>query len=412
VAGMTSALTLAEQGFQTYLVEKAADLGGMARRIHTTLEGLDVQPWLADLKKKVYRHQLIRVITDATITHVSGYVGNFVTKVKSKGRLQEIQHGVAIIATGADEYKPSEYLYGQDPRVMTHLELEERITSRDERLINSQSMVMIQCVGCRQEDRNYCSRICCSGAIKNALRLKSVNAQMDIYVLFRDMRTYGFREDYYLEASNTDVKFIRYEPHDKPQVEAVEEDGRSFLRVTVTDPVLGKKLAIDADSVALAAAVVPSAGSQETARLFKVPLSPDGFFQEAHVKLRPVDFAAEGVYLCGTAQYPKHLSETISQAYGAAGRALTLLSHDTVVASGSVCEVDESICVSCGACITVCTYGAIEFHDTPRGKKATVNPVLCKGDGLCNAKCPSGAVFLKHYTDEEVFGQIDAALEG
>ena len=391
-------------------MEKATDLGGMARRIHTTLEGLDVQPWLADLKKKVYRHQLIRVITDATIMDVSGYVGNFVTRVKSRGRVQEIKHGAAIIATGAEEYKPSEYLYGEDPRVMTQLELEESITRRDERLINSQSLVMIQCVGCRQEDRNYCSRICCSGAMKNALKLKSVNAQMDIYVLFRDMRTYGFREDYYLAASNKDVKFIRYEPHDKPQVEAVEEDGRSFLRVTVTDPVLGKKLAIDADSVALAAAVVPSAGSEETARLFKVPLSADGFFQEAHVKLRPVDFAAEGVYLCGTAQYPKHLSEAISQAYGAAGRALTLLSHDTVVASGSVCEVDESICVSCGACITACTYGAIEFRATPRGKKATINPVLCKGDGLCNAKCPSGAVFLKHYTDDEVYGQIDAAL--
>ena len=242
------------------------------------------------------------------------------------------------------------------------------------------------------------------------MALKSLNAQMDIYVLFRDMRTYGFSEDYYREASNKDVKFIRYEPHDKPQVEAVEEDGRSFLRVTVTDPILGKKLALDADSIALAAAVIPSAGSQKTARLFKVPLSPDGFFQEAHVKLRPVDFAAEGVYLCGTAHYPKHLTETISQAYGAAGRAVTLLSHDTVVASGSVCEVNENFCVSCGACITACTYGAIDFHDTPRGKKATINPVLCKGDGLCNAKCPSGAVFLKHYTNDQVFRQIDAAL--
>jgi heterodisulfide reductase subunit A len=226
------------------------------------------------------------------------------------------------------------------------------------------------------------------------------------------MRTYGFREDYYREASNKDVRFIRYEPHDKPVVEAAEEDGRRFLRVTVTDPILGKKLAIEADSVALAAAVIPSAGSEDTARLFKVPLSPDGFFQEAHVKLRPVDFAAEGVYLCGTAQYPKHLSETISQAYGAAGRAVTLLSHDTVVASGSVCVVNENACVSCGACITACTYGAIDFFETERGKKARINPVLCKGDGLCNAKCPSGAVYLKHYTNEQVFRQIDAALAG
>jgi heterodisulfide reductase subunit A len=412
VAGMTGALTLAEQGFETYLVEKASDLGGIARRIHHTLEGLAVQPFLSDLEKKVYRHPLIHVVTDATITHVSGYVGNFTTKVKSKGRTQNIQHGAAIIATGAEEYKPNEYLYGDDARVMTYLELEQQINNRDERLINAQSLVMIQCVGCRQEDRNYCSRVCCSGAMKNALRLKSINSQMDIYVLFRDIRTYGLREDYYREASNKDVRFIRYEPDDKPQVEAAEEDGRSFLRVTVTDPVLGKKLALDADYVALAAAVVPSADSQDIARLFKVPLSPDGFFQEAHVKLRPVDFAAEGVYLCGTAQYPKHLSETISQAYGAAGRVLTLLSHDTVVASGSVCEINENFCVSCGACITACTYGAIDFYDTVRGKKARINPVLCKGDGLCNAKCPSGAVFLKHYTNDQVFRQIDAALAG
>lgn len=293
---------------------------------------------------------------------------------------------------------------------MTQLELEEQVNKGDQRLLGSQSLVMIQCVGCRQEDRNYCSRICCSGAVKNALKLKAVNRQMNIYVLFRDMRTYGFSEDYYREASNNEVRFIRYEPDDKPQVEAVEEDGRSFLRVTMTDPILGKKLAIDANSIALAAAVIPSASTPDIARLFKLAVSPDGFFQEAHVKLRPVDFAAEGVYLCGTAQYPKHLTETISQAYGAAGRAMTLLSHDTVVASGSVCEVNENFCVSCGACITACTYGAIEFHDTPRGKKATINPVLCKGDGLCNAKCPTGAVYLKHYTNNEVFRQIDAAL--
>ncbi|MCM2251354.1 MAG: FAD-dependent oxidoreductase, partial [Ramlibacter sp.] len=406
VAGMTSALTLAEQGFQTYLIEKASDLGGMARRIHYTVEGLDVQAWLKDLMKRTYRHQQIRVITDATITEVSGYVGNFVTKVKSKGRVQEIKHGAAIIATGADEYKPTEYLYGQDARVMTQLELEGKIAAGDDQVRAARSVVMIQCVGCRQQDRNYCSRVCCSGAMKNALKLKAANKDVDIHVLFRDMRTYGFNEDYYREAAGQDVKFIRYEPQDKPVVQA--EGG--VLKVSASDPILGKRLELEADAVVLAAAVIPSAGSEDTARLFKVPLSPDGFFQEAHVKLRPVDFAAEGVYLCGTAQYPKHLSEVIGQAYGAAGRALTLLTHDTVVASGSVCGIDEDRCVSCGACITSCSYGAIDFHDTPRGKKATINPVLCKGDGLCNAKCPTGAVSLKHYTNDEVFGQIDAAL--
>ena len=410
VAGMTSALTIAEQGFQTYLVERAKDLGGVAQRIHYTLEGQDVQAWLGELKKKVYRHPLIHVITDALITGVSGYVGSFVTRVKSKGRIRDIKHGTAVIATGAEEHRPEEYLYGKDPRVLTQLELEEKISRGDEALLASQGMVMIQCVGCRQEDRNYCSRICCSGTIKHALKLKDANADMEITVLFRDMRTYGFREEYYRKAAEKGVQFIRYEPQDKPVVEAAEEQGRKFLRVTVKDPVLGIKLALEADHIALAAAVVPSAGSAETARQFKVPLSPDGFFQEAHVKLRPVDFAAEGVYLCGTAQYPKHLQETISQAYGAAGRALTLLSHDTVVASGSVCEVNENMCVSCGACITACSYGAIDFEETQRGKKAKINPVLCKGDGLCNAKCPTGAVFLKHYTDDEVYGQIDAAL--
>jgi len=410
LAGMTSALSLANQGFEVYLVEKDTDLGGMARRLHYTLEGLDVQAYLRDVIRKVYQHPLIHVSTDATITEVSGYVGNFITKVSSEGRVKEIHHGAAILATGAEEYKPTEYLYGEDDRVLTLLELEEQITKGEERLINSQSLVMIQCVGCRQEDRNYCSRVCCSQSIKNALKLKEINPQMDIYILFRDMRTYGFSEDYYREASNKDVKFIRYEPHDKPQVEAVEEDGQRILRVTVTDPILGKRLAIDTDSLALAAAVIPSAGSQEISRLFKVPLSPDGFFQEAHVKLRPVDFAAEGIFLCGTAHYPKHLSETISQAYGAAGRAISLLSQDSVTASGSVCEVNERKCISCGACISACTYGAIEFHDTRQGKKARVNPILCKGDGLCNAKCPTGAIFLNHYTDEEVFCQIEAAV--
>jgi len=269
---------------------------------------------------------------------------------------------------------------------------------------------MIQCVGCRNEDRNYCSRVCCSQAIKNALKLKEINPEMRIYILFRDMRTYGLREDYYREASEKDVRFIRYEPEDKPQVEAVEEGGKSILRVTVPDPILGQRLELDADVLSLAAAVIPSASTNEVAGFFKVTLSPDDFFKEAHVKLKPVEFAADGVYLCGMAHYPKHIQETITQAYGAAGRILTLLSHDTVIASGSVCEVKENDCVSCGACITACTYGAIEFRDTPKGKKAWVNPVLCKGDGLCNAKCPTNAIVLKHFTDEELLSQIDAAI--
>jgi heterodisulfide reductase subunit A len=411
IAGMNCALSIANQGHEVHLVEKATELGGIARKIHSTLEGLDVQAYLRDLIAKVYQHRLIHVYHDATITDATGYVGNFVTKVKSEKGLAEIKHGAAVIAIGVDVYKPTEYLYGEDERVVTHLELEERIAKGDEKVINAKSLVMVQCVGCRNEDRNYCSRICCSESIKNALRLKEINPQMDIYILFRDIRTYGFKEDFYREASNKDIKFIRYEPQDKPQVEAGESDeGRPVLKVTATDYILGKKVQIDADIIALAAAVIPSAGTKEVAGLFKVTLSPDGFFKEAHVKLRPVEFGTDGVYLCGLAHYPKFIQESINQAYGAAGRALTLLSHDIVVASGSVCEVQDRRCIGCGACISACTYGAIEFHETKQGKKAVVNPVLCKGDGLCNTKCPTGAIQLKHYTDEELLCEIDAMV--
>jgi len=410
IAGMTCALSIAEQGHEVHLVEKERDLGGIARRIHYTLEGLDVQAYLRDLIRKVYQHPFMHVYHDATISKVTGYVGNFVTKVKSDRGITDIRHGATVIAIGAELYKPTEYFCGEDDRVMTHLELEEKIAQGDESVLGVQSVVMIQCVGCRNEDRNYCSRICCSESIKNALLLKERSPKTDIYILFRDMRTYGFKEDYYREASSKDIKFIRYEPQDKPEVQAGEsEDGRPVLKVTVTDFILGKKLELDADIIALAAAIVPSAHRNEIAGLFKLALSPDEFFQEAHVKLRPVDFGAEGIYLCGMAHYPKHIPETISQAYGAAGRVLTLLANDTVVASGSVCDVDEDKCVSCGACIAACAYGAIDFYESPRGRKARVTPVLCKGDGLCNAKCPTGAIKLKHYTDDELFNQIIAA---
>lgn len=409
LAGMTCALNMAEQGFEIYLLEKDADLGGMARRIHYTLEGVDVQVYLGDLIKKVYRHPAIHVATSTTIQEVAGYVGNFTSKVRWRGRIREIRHGAVVIATGAEEYKPAEYLYGQDDRVLTLLELEESIVKKQDAVMNAQTVVMIQCVGCRTAERNYCSRVCCSQAIKNALKLKRINPAREVYILYRDMRTYGFKEDYYREAASKGVRFIRYEPHTAPVVEAVEEGGRKSLRVTVTDPILRQKLALDADLVALAAAVVPASTRHELSKLFKVPLNPDGFFQEAHVKLRPVDFAADGVFLCGTAHYPKHLPETIAQAYGAASRVIGLLSKNSVTATGAICDVIEDACVACGGCISACTYDAIDFHETPRGKKARVNPVLCKGDGLCNAKCPTGAIYLNHYTNEEIFSQIDAA---
>ena len=410
IAGMTSALSLAKQGFEVHLLEKEKDLGGMARRIHTTLDGMDVRAFLDDLIQKIYQNPLVHVSHEAVITDVSGYVGNFTTTVQTEGRVNTLRHGAAILAISAAEYKPAEYLYGEQDQVLTQLELEEKIFKGAPELTQAQSLVMIQCVGCRNEERNYCSRVCCTHAVKNALKLKEINPGLSIYVLFRDMRTYGFNEDFYRKASEKDVRFIRYEAEDKPAVEAVKQGGKTILRVTVPDYILGKGLELDADFLVLSAAAVPPPDIQNTAGLFKVALSPEGFFQEAHVKLRPVDFAAEGVFLCGTAHYPKHISETINQAYGAAGRAGVLLSRDTVTASGSVCAVDEDRCISCGACITACSYGAIEFYDTPRGKKAKVIPVLCKGDGLCNAKCPTEAIQLKHYTDEEILYQLDAAF--
>jgi heterodisulfide reductase subunit A len=410
VAGMTCALSIANQGHEVALIERESELGGIARRIHFTLEGLDVQAYLRDLIEKVYRNPFIHVYTSATIIDAEGYVGNFLTRVKSDRGLTELRHGATVIAAGAKVYQPTEYLYGKDDRVVTHLELEEKIARGDQSVLEAKGAVLIQCVGCRNEERNYCSRICCSQAIKNALLLRERNPEMDVAILFRDMRTYGFYEDYYREASEKDIRFIRYEPQDPPEVCAGEaEDGRPVLKVTATDYILGRKIELDADVVSLAAAVIPAEGSKELAALFKAALSPDEFFQEAHVKLRPVDFGAEGVYLCGTAHYPKFLPETISQAYGAAGRVLTLLAKDTVVASGSVCDVDEDKCISCGACISACTYGAVEFYESPLGRKARVTPVLCKGDGLCNAKCPTGAISLHHYTDDQLFSQILAA---
>ena len=411
IAGMVCALSLAKQGYRVHLLEKSDRLGGAALRVNATLEGMDVQAYLEDLIKQVYQNQLIHIYFKAEILEATGYIGNFTTTIKSDRGKIDISHGVSVIAIGADLIVPDEYLYGQDDRVLTHIELDEGIYAGDEKVQNADSVVMIQCVGCRNEDRNYCSRICCSESIKNALKLRELKPDMDIYILFRDVRTYGLKEDYYREAANQNIRFIRYETEDKPVVEPGESDeGKPVLKVTVTDPVLLKKIELDADLVVLAAAIVPSEETDKVASFFKVTLSPDGFFKEAHVKLRPVEFASDGVFLCGQAHYPKFIQETINQAYGAAGRVMTILSHDIVVASGSVCQIDEKKCMGCGACAEICLYGALEVKETKQGKKAEINPVLCKGDGLCNAVCPTGAITLKHYTDDEIESYIDAMV--
>lgn len=406
IAGMTCALSIANQGHEVHIVEKSKDLGGMARRLHTTLEGLDVQAYLDDLIRRVYQNPLIHVSHEATIKEVAGYLGNFMTTVETEGRIKEIKHGASVIAIGADEYKPTEYLYRESDQVFTHLELGEEIAKGNEAVITAESLVMIQCVGCRNEDRNYCSRVCCSHAVKNALKLKEKNPQMRIYILFRDMRTYGFREDAYREASEQGVQFIRYEPEDEPQVEAVKEGGKDVLRVTVPDSILGRRLELDADILSLAAAVIPAESTSEIARLFKVSLSPDEFFKEAHVKLKPVEFATDGVFLCGTAHYPKHIPETINQAYGAAGRVLTLLSKDTVVTSGSISKINKDTCVGCMACLTMCPYDAISYNRTKR--ICEVNGILCKGCGMCAATCPSHSAELRGFDSGQLLAQIEA----
>ncbi len=407
IAGMTCAMSIAKQGHEVHIVEKSKDLGGMARRLHNTLEGLDVQAYLNNLIQDVYQNPLIHVSHEATIKDVAGYIGNFTTTIQTEGRIKEIKHGASVLAIGAEEYKPTEYLYGQNENIFTHMELGEQIAKGNEAVLNAETLVMIQCVGSRNEERNYCSRVCCGHAVKNALKLKKLNPDMKIYILFRDMRTYGFREDAYREASEKDVRFIRYEPEDKPEIEVVKEGKKTLLRITVPDYILGKRLELDADVVSLAAAVIPAESTMELASKFKVALSPDQYFKEAHVKLRPVEFATDGVYLCGTAHYPKHIPETINQAYGAAGRVLTLLSKDTVVTSGIVCKISPASCVGCLTCLPLCPYDAITYNR--RMRVCEVNEILCKGCGNCASACPSHSAQLRGYKPGQMLVQIGAA---
>ncbi len=412
ISGMTSALNIANQGFEVYLIEKDKGLGGMAKNIYFSLNGTEIQDYLTSLISEVYKNPLIHVIEEAKILDSTGYVGNFTTKVESRGKTYEIKHGAIIIATGAQEYKPKEYLYGSSPLVLTNLELERKIFNRDSDILNAESVCFIQCVGCRNQERSYCAKICCSQSIKIALKLKELKRDMDIFILFRDMRTYGFYEDYYRVAAEKEVRFIRFEPDNAPVVEEKVISGKKVVNITLFDEILQKNIELQADFLSLAAAVIPNEDNNFLAQLFKISLSIDGFFKEAHVKLRPVDFGTDGIYLAGTAHYPKTISESVSQGLAAAGRASALLSADSVSASGSICEVDEKKCIGCGACAAACTYGAIELKKTQKGLKAIVNPVLCKGDGLCNALCPTSAIQLKHFKDEQIDSELEEALKG
>jgi heterodisulfide reductase subunit A len=408
ISGMVSALSLARQGIKVHLIERGQELGGIARRIPETLEGGDVQSFIGDLTSQVYKHLFIQIYTEAELVEFSGYVGNFSSKVKAgkSGSIKDIAHGITIVATGAEEFKPKEYLYGKGYRVMTLLDLDHEIKNNREKFESCNTMVFIQCVGCRDNERPYCSRVCCSHSIMNALKLKQINPEMDIYVLYRDMRTYGFKEDYYRKASDQGIIFTRYDVDDKPDVQAVEEDGQSLLRVTVTEPILGQPLMINADAVCLAAALVPPVENKVLSQMLKVPLNEDGFFMEAHMKLRPVDFTTEGIFMCGTAHSPKFIDESIAQAQAAASRAMGILAQEELKAGGSVCAVNLLKCTGCGMCEEVCPFSAIAVD--PEEKVAKVNQALCKGCGVCASSCRSGALDVYGVNDEQTLTLIRA----
>jgi len=408
ISGMVSALALAHQGVKVYLIERGEELGGLARRIRYSMEGDDVRTYVQDLIREVYSNLLIQIYTEADLVDFSGYVGNFSTKigVGKCNMLKEINHGVTIIATGAEEFRPAEYLYQEDSRVLTLLELEDEIERGSERIRNSNTFVMIQCVGSRDKERPYCSRVCCSQAIKDALALKRINPDMEIYILYRDMRTYGFREDYYREAADQGVIFIRYDADDKPEVEVVEENGRSVLKVLIAEPVLGKRLMLDADMLALGVATVPPTGSRKLSQLLKVPLNEDGFFMEAHMKLRPVDFAVDGIFMAGLAHSPKFIDESVAQAKAAASRAMTILSKDEIMADGIISAVNGEKCTGCGVCEEICSFNAIDVD--PEDKVAVINNALCKGCGLCSSSCRSGALDIMGFSEEQTMTLIEA----
>jgi len=405
VSGMTAALELARQGFEVHLVEREKELGGHLRFIHYLLEGNeDPQERLKALINAVNENSKIHVYTETQVTEVSGFVGNFKSKLhQNNGEEKEIEHGVVIVATGAVEYKPTEYLYGKDPRVMTQHELEEKIANGQ---FKAKNIVMIQCVGARNDERPNCARVCCGQAIKNALKIKEKDPDAEVYVLYKDMRAYGFKEDYYRDAATKGVLFVNYSDERKPQV--VNDNGT--LKVTFYEPIIGKEIEIEPDALVLSAATIPNPDNKRLAEMLKVPLTKDGFFLEAHMKLRPVDFATDGVFLCGMAHSPKYIDESIAQACAAAARATTILAKDTLEMEGIIANVSEDLCSGCRICEPICPYGAIEMKDKNGKLVAHVIEALCKGCGACGTACPTKAIVMGHFTNEEILAQVRAAL--
>ena len=397
-AGMTAALSIAAQGYEAAVVERSAVLGGAARDIDATWRGMEVRPYLEKLVEEVERHPLIRVFKEAQIVGASGFVGNFETDVSVGGAMETIRHGAVILATGGRATDTEEYFYGKNPRVSRWHDLEKNLDAYKD----AKSVVFIQCVGSRDEKRPYCSRICCTTSVAQAVHLKERNPGLNVYILYRDMRTFGEREELYRKAREKGVLFIRYDLERKPRVTEKEEG----FKVLVFDPILQREISIEADLINLATAIEPM-DNDKIAALYKVPVNEEKFFMEAHAKLRPVDFASDGVFLCGLAHYPKPLDESIAQAMAAAGRAATVLSKATIAVSPLVSQVDAEKCIGCGLCAEVCCFGAIALEAIEgKGLRAKNIPASCKGCGLCAASCPQHAIDMLHFRDR----QIEASL--
>jgi len=414
-AGMSAAIELSSQGYGVYLLEKEKELGGNLKQIRYLLNKEDPQKELETLIDKVKNEEKIHLYTEAKIENIEGSVGKFKTTITADGRKEEFEHGVVIVATGAKEYQPREYLYGQDEKVVTQVELEERLAPGGKWSTPSnngfpKNVVMIQCVGSRDEERPYCSRVCCSEAVKNALKIKELSPETNVYVLYRDVRTYGFREKYYTEARKKNVLFIRYDEDKKP---VVSKDGEG-LKVGFFDETLKKTVEIPVDLAVLSTGIVADEGNEEIAQFLKVPLNQDNFFLEAHMKLRPVDFATEGVFLCGLAHSSKAVNESIIQAQATASRAATILSKDSIELEATISEVIDENCDGCAYCVEPCPYQAItliEYMSKGSVKKTVqVNPSACKGCGCCMATCPKKGILVKGFTLEQLAAQVNAAL--
>jgi heterodisulfide reductase subunit A len=404
ISGMAAARSLARQGYETHIIEKNSRLGGQARNINCTAAGESVQQKLADLIAEIQKNKKIHVHLETEITDVDGFVGNFESTLSSNGNQEILEHGVAVMATGASPLKPEDYNYGKDPRILTSLELDRKLIENDATLKALKTAVFIQCVGSREPHRPYCSRVCCTHSVDNALQLKKLNPEMDVFVLYRDLRTYGERELLYKKAREAGVLFIRFSLENKPAV--VIEDGKLLVRVV--DHIIGRPVEIETDLISLATAIIPNEVGK-LANFFKVPLNADGFFVERHAKLGPVEFATDGVFLCGMAHYPKPIDESIAQGQAAASRAVTLLARETIFTAGTTAETNPTMCSECGICVSVCPYSAPSFADEgPFPGRAQINPVLCKGCGLCVASCRSGAIHLKGFDNDQIFAQIFA----